>query len=280
MPDALPLQLRRFGYRTGYFTTGDLSFTRKDAWLRSIGFEELDGHDDPAYDGLDRHMFSAAPDGALYDRALAAIRDGSETRDSTLFMVLETVSTHPPFVDPVSGAVSEEAAFRYADAQLGRFADSLAADGFLRHGLLIVMGDHRAMMPVSRGEEEWAGRSTVARVPLVLLGAGVPTRRVDDMYSQHDVLPTLVGLVSGSLCLRADQGDLLDASGAAPRWTMHVRGDEPDVVDVYHDGGFSAVRLDGDDTRVVGGTASGAQKFVDAINAARIRALRRAQPGG
>ena len=51
------------------------------------------------------------------------------------------MSTHHPYIDPVSGARSQEAVFRYADRQIRAFAKALKARGFFDHnGVLMITG--------------------------------------------------------------------------------------------------------------------------------------------
>ncbi len=267
--DALPELLAASGYHTEFLTTGDLSFVDKSSWLGAIGFAFMEGHESPAYAGYRRYMFSAAPDEALYARAAVRI-DSLSDAGQPFFVTLETVTTHPPFEDPVTGRISEELSFRYADRQLASFARRLASSGFLEHGMLLIMGDHRAMMPVSDREQAWGGRGTVARVPFVALGAGIRPGRVAAPFSQHDLRPSLQRLLQGRSCMRADEGDLFAAVPAPPAWILHVRGDERDVVDAYRTGDWTAVRLDGDETRVVAGDSVFGHTIVDVVNAARI----------
>ncbi|MBI3369297.1 MAG: sulfatase-like hydrolase/transferase [Burkholderiales bacterium] len=89
----IPSLLSRQGYHTAFLTTGDLGFLDKGRWLKRIGFELVEGHDAAFYNGMPRLHFKAAPDEALYDRALQYIgqRGGSP---QPLFLMLETVSTH------------------------------------------------------------------------------------------------------------------------------------------------------------------------------------------
>lgn len=114
------------------------------------------------------------------------------------FLTLETVSSHQPFYDPVSGRISTEGTFRYTDAALGRFLDRLQATGFLKDGLLIVTSDHRAMTPATAQERAHMGPRRLSRIPL-LLDKGVPVGKEEQTLtrSQQDLPPSLATLLTG-----------------------------------------------------------------------------------
>ena len=169
--ETVPRALNELGYHTAFLTTGNLGFLDKGTWLKSIGFAEAEGHDYPGYRGLPRFHFDAATDDALYDRTL---RWMEANEGNPFFLMLETVSSHQPYVDPSTGIKSIELAFRYADAALGRFVTALRRTGYLDRGYLVVMGDHRAMVPVSKAESERYGDRAYSRVPLLLLGPSSP----------------------------------------------------------------------------------------------------------
>ena len=170
----LPSLLGRHGFHTAFLTSGDLGFMHKGDWLRRVGFDEIEGHQAPFYDGHQRYHFGAAKDDVLYARALQWM---SERAQGQYFLTLETVSTHQPFFDPENNRASAQGAFRYADAALDRFIRQLQSSGFLDNGLLIVTSDHRAMVPASADEKERLGPRHLSRTPLLLLGRGIAPRQ-------------------------------------------------------------------------------------------------------
>lgn len=279
---SLARTLSRAGYRTEFLTTGNLRFSNKGAWLESLGFDVIEGHTHPFYNDWERYHFEAAPDEALYGRVLASIaanRAHTPADDTPFFMLLETVSTHPPYLNPRTGGRSEHAAFQYADEELGRFYDRLRADSFFANGVLIVTGDHRSMTPVKSSERERFGRTAASRVPLVIVTGNRPTRAiVDAPFQQVDMIPSLRSLVTHSFCLTTFQRSFLApvSSTAAPasRSTgpiLHARGDDRDVVDVFLGTHNGAVRLDGDNTRFVEWAGLPPPEVLHLINFDRIR---------
>jgi len=200
---SVPKMLHEFGYESLFLTTGNLSFLGKGNWLNDIGFDYTEGHDAPYYHGMKRFNFDAAPDDALYGRALQELR---RKKGSPIFMTLETVTTHHPYIDPASGIHSQELTFRYADHQLGVFINELKSSGFFDNGYLMILGDHRAMVPISNSEKTRYGDRAYARTPLSIIGHGLNGEQETAKFSQSDLLPSLRHwLGRGSQCVSANQ---------------------------------------------------------------------------
>ncbi len=136
---ALPDIAHRAGREAAFFTTGDVAFLDLGAWLQHLGYDIVGSTSDPFYKGMKRWQFGAAEDAALYDRFL----DWLDTRrDARPFVsTLLTESTHPPYVDPRSGKIDPENAFKYVDAEIARFYRELKKRGFLDHGGVADPGD-------------------------------------------------------------------------------------------------------------------------------------------
>ena len=267
--NSLPKVLAPHGYRTAFLTTGNLSFTNKGPWLRSIGFDTAEGHNAKDYDGFPRTVFDAAPDSALYLRAMRAVRAWSS---KPLALVLETVSSHQPWRSVDGGADDEEDVIRYTDRQLGIFRDSLSSAGYFAHGILIIVGDHRAMTPLSHREWERYGRSAVARVPLVVVGDGIRAGTSDPRaFQQIDLLPSLESVVSSRTCRSPQQGWFLGPHVVPPPFVIHAMGEDRDLLYVRSDSGEAIVRTEGDATHVVWGHVARGSAIIDAINYERIR---------
>jgi lipoteichoic acid synthase len=262
--------LEAAGYRTHFFTSGDLGFLDKAPWLESLGFDHWEGAEHPFYAGWPRGGFSAAEDRALYLRLLDWMQ-GPEARRPWFAFVL-TVQSHPPFVDKDSGKLDEAAVFGAIDAEVGRFHDELAARGFFEHGLLLITGDHRSMTPLHPEERARHGDAAFARVPMIVVGnAGLPHGAIDAPFSHTDLLPSLADLVGSTSCRRADQGLFLRGDVVAPSWILHARGDARNRIDVYAGGRASALILDGDDSRWIGNRPPQWQAIEDEIHRDRIR---------
>ncbi|WP_447553421.1 LTA synthase family protein [Vreelandella sp. EE22] len=246
---ALPHQLRTRGYQSTFLTSGDLSYTRKGEWLSHIGFDELHGHDTPAFDGMARHHFDAVEDAALYDHALSFL-DQRRSSPQPQFVVIENVSTHHPFIHPDTQERSEEQVFRYMDDTAADFIEALKRQRFFDDGLLVVVSDHRAMTLVTRKEQALLGRAGASRIPGFILTGEEGQGEVSALYHQADLMPTLLQHVSESpYCQARPLRSLLEPAGTWPLCVFHARGDQRDRVDVFCPHGQGSIRVDGDDSR-------------------------------
>ncbi|WNL40142.1 LTA synthase family protein [Halomonas sp. PAMB 3232] len=248
---ALPHALAARGYKRSFLTSGDLSFTHKGEWLSHIGFDTLQGHDTPAFDGLARHHFNAVEDAALYEHALSFLRQRQRSPHPQ-FVVIENVSTHHPFVHPDTHERSEEQVFRYMDDTAADFIEALKRDGFFGNGLLVVVSDHRAMTMMSREEHALLGRAAASNVPGFILTGEKGVGEVSGLYHQADLMPTLLAHVSEPpYCHQSPPRSLLNPDDTSPACVFHARGDQRDLVNVFCPQGQGVIRVDGDDSRFV-----------------------------
>jgi hypothetical protein len=265
----VPGLLKYSGYWTEFLTTGDLRFTAKDLWLLKIGFDQIEGHESPFYDGLKRIHFNAASDKNLYDRVLTRLR---ELEGRKYFLVVETVSSHQPFTDPISGELAPiEVPFRYTDEMVGFFYDALKSQGFFDNGLLFIVGDHRSMTPLIPGEYELYGESSTARVPLLIADGGRSGHQViEKAFQQTDLLPSMMSAFSGFRIDSPFYGDFLTEPLRSPRYILCARGDNRSLVSVFGDNVQTTIKLKGDKTGVVGGEIEEFKFIIDKINYERI----------
>lgn len=243
---SVPRMLNGLGYDTAFLTTGNLGFMEKGKWLKDIGFNVIEGHESPAYEGLKRYQFDAAPDEALYSHALAQLK---AHRAKPIFMALETVSTHLPNVDPETGTHSQELTYRYADRQLGKFVRGLRSTGFFSHGTLIITADHRAMVPMGLKEETMYGDRGLVRIPLTVVGTGFAAHEETASFSQTDLLPSLRNSIgSGAQCIGANQGLFLPTVEHKPQCIYTNRSYAVNDVFVHCGAQNFAIELNGDKT--------------------------------
>ncbi|MES2949596.1 MAG: LTA synthase family protein [Pseudomonadota bacterium] len=244
----MPRMLRSEGYNTVFLTTGNLGFVGKGKWLKDIGFDVIEGHDAPFYQGMKRYQFDAASDDALYGRALRQLQ--ARGSDAPTFMTLETVTTHLPNIDPASGTHSQELTYRYADRQLGDFVRKLQSMGFFDNGTLVITADHRAMVPMGLKEQALYGDRGYARVPLAILGKGLDSREELASFSQTDLLPSLRHAVAeGTHCVGANQGVFLPKAIHVPQCIYTNRSYNTNHVFVHCGANNFSIALNGDQTQ-------------------------------
>ena len=259
-PASVPRELAsNGGYHSAFLTSGNVGFTSKGKWLTSLGFDYVEGHDYPGYEGLDRLHFDAPADEFLYARSLDYVREQTEAA-APLFLTVESVSTHHPYIHPLSGERSAEAVFRYMDETVDDFYRQLQEMDFFDNGLLVIVGDHRAMIPIRSAEEERFAQAAASLVPMIVVG-GKTQGKIATPFHQSDILPSLGALTGEQYCQSESyQSFLTPAAQDGARCLYHARGDNRDHIDAFcplPDGteARAAVLLHGDDTRILDSTA-------------------------
>ena len=252
----VPGEFNRAGYHTAFLTTGPLDFSKKGAWLTDIGFQEIEGNEQPFYEDWPKIQFYAAADEALYARSL----DWIERRPSEVPWMLSmlTISSHQPYIDPETMQPDPEQAFRYADRQVAAFIRSLMSAGYFENGILLVLGDHRSMTPLLKEEEEKFGSEAQSKVPFLIFGEGF-TGANHSIFQQSDLLDSFRHWLGSEVC---EEGGLSSvfAEDKTTACAMHVRGSSHSEVDVFCPEGVGLVKLDGDDTRFVESEGINARK--------------------
>lgn len=251
LSNTIPNILKNKGYYTAFLTTGDLSFASKGPWMNDIGFDYVEGHDAPFYDGLPRLHFRSAADEHLYARVLQYYNE-KRSEERPLFITIENVSSHQPFIHPHTRKRDIEAVFHYMDDAAADFYQQLSQDGFFADGgLLIVTSDHRSMTPVSRFEHKQFGPSAVSRIPTFIAYKGVSPQEVTTLTHQSDILSTLAQYTSAQSCRLNHRIDLLATPKTQDRCVFHARGDNRDYIDVICSTGNGQILLQGDDSKFV-----------------------------
>lgn len=247
---SLPRIFANAGYKTAFLTTGPISLYRKGEWMSELGFRHVEGNEHPFYAEEERYAFKSPSDAALYRRGL----EWMQTADSPYLMVLETVTTHQPYTDPVSGERSLEKAMRYADKAFGEFLGALDTSGFFEQGLLVVVSDHRSMTPVPARELEHFGAGALSRVPAFMIAKELTPGSVNErVFSQADLVPTFDWWLSGKTQLKTQDAIMLKTEGKA-KCAFHERGDRRGVLQVICPEGHGQIYLAGDETRFVQST--------------------------
>lgn len=239
------------GYRTAFFTTGDLGMGRRRQWLDAIGIEYAEGADHPFYRGMPRATFDAAADAALVDRFLGWY-DRERPRGPFMATLL-TVGTHPPFTLPGRGVVGDDETMREADRQVARLAATLRERHFFDNGLMIVVGDHRAMTPIPREERRALGSAAEVRVMAFALGkTGLPPGEIHGNFQQLDLIPSLQHLLAHRSCRDEWQGRFLGPGPDPADYVVHSDPMKRNELTLIEGAREYQILLDGDDTRFVG----------------------------
>ncbi|RVU32661.1 LTA synthase family protein [Neptunomonas marina] len=237
----LPLYLSEAGYHTRFITNGNLKFSHKGKWLNHIGFDQVDGHDLPLFtnSGQRRLHFDAVPDALLYEAALQHARSA----DQPYFMVLENVSTHHPYIQPETLERSQELVFRYMDNTVANFYEALEGINFFENGVLMIVSDHRAMIPMTKHEIDIFGRAAASRIPAIIVEKGRAPTRIDRPVHQSDLV------TSFAACNSDSPRSWFHEKGDQDACLFHARGDSRDVIDVFCPAGHGSIVLAGENSR-------------------------------
>lgn len=267
--NTLPAIVHRAGYTTHYFTASDLDYEQSGTWLRALGFDSVEGSENPYYAGMPRGEFNAAEDAALFSRFEQWLDQRQDTRP--FLAVLLTVSSHPPFAHPRTGELDAQKTFGYIDEQLVEFHAQLGRRGFLDDGVLLITGDHRSMTPLLPEESRDFGSRAFARIPLLVAGAVDMPRVVDAAFSQSDVPASLAHFLGVDHCRAPFNGYFLSQQPTPPQFIVHARGDERDRVSVYAGAASADYLEDGDASRWLDGGLPQADLIAGWLVAQRVR---------
>jgi len=272
--DTMPEALKGTkGYFTAFLTSGNLSFSRKREWLEHLGFDYLEGHDHTGYDGVKKRLhFDSVPDSMLYERSVEFIA-GLKQEAQPFFVAIESVSSHHPYIHPETGERSQEAVFRYMDATAGEFHSRLESTGFFDNGILLIISDHRAMIPISPKEQAVFGQASASLIPAILVAGPQWRGKIEHRFHQSDLVSSMQELTSRQYCHTGPFRTVLRPDESEPRCIYHARGDNRDHIDAFCPEGNYLVELDGDRTRIIqAGSRDRLQnrRILQQINAIRI----------
>ena len=185
-------EMKRRGYQTEFLASTPIGFLQKVDYLHGIGFDLANGRDEvPRFIAAPRFAFASPSDEVLYEELLERV-GLRRAAGRPFFFVTVTGSSHLPWHDPRGKRNSEASVMGYSAERLKGFVEKLRATGYLDSGYLLIMGDHRAMTPISEEELNRFGESAIGRVPLLILGPGIEPGQIDTRFFQEaDLFPKL-----------------------------------------------------------------------------------------
>ncbi len=176
------------GYKIKFFHGADLVFGM-DTLLHSLRFDfENSDANDEIYKNEERYIFNGVTDEILYKNVLKHLEDDVASNDN-YFYIVRTLTSHSPYTDPISKKDSLELTIRYADNALKGLVEQLENNGFFENGILVVIGDHRAMTPALSFEKK---NLDTARIPLIIKTQKEPDHRVIPNTVSHQSLGTIL----------------------------------------------------------------------------------------
>lgn len=267
--ESVPNVLKAHDYHTAFLTGADVKFSNVIDWLKSIGFDYVEGSENHFYDKAERFQIKSVADRLLLQRSANWVNENASNKP--FFLYIATMSTHHPFIHPVTHNTSIGGAFQYTDAEVGTFHQALKDSGYFKNGLLIIVGDHRAMVPISNEEIAKYGLiKAMTQIPMIISYGGLTQpERVEEAFQQVDIANSLKNLVSDSTCVSDWQGDLLTKPRQPAKFILYRRGDTRNLTSIFSGNATYTLKLDGDDTQLINSESTDItlrQHLTDVIN--------------
>jgi phosphoglycerol transferase MdoB-like AlkP superfamily enzyme len=213
---ALPRILKERGYNTNFYHGSRLNFDNMQGILLTNGIDNFVGKKDFPEEITSKYHWGA-PDTVLMDRAAIEISKLKEP----FFSEILTISNHSPYEIPEEYQMHEEyrkkyghrdknpdnddsdmlrySAFRYTDTALKEFFENVKDEPWYNNTLFVLVADH--------GKEGMQNK-----IPLLLYtpDGSLKPKKVEDIGSQVDILPTVMGYLGGEYKNAAWGKDLLN----------------------------------------------------------------------
>lgn len=261
--ESLPQKLQRGGYYTSFLTSVEMNEPLRNI-VDLAHFDEVSDFRDSFYGDKPRIIFNAPADEYLFANALMQIRHKNFTQP--YLMVISTISGHGPYIDPRSKEQSFAKVNDYVDEELFKFVETLKKEGFFKNGMMLITGDHRAMLPVSSKELQTLGSLAEGRVPLIVLDNEIKGKH-QGVYSHNDIAPSLQYYLTQQGCFNQFQNNLF-VNNQKENCILYQKSMPRDEVDLLCTNQQTAICLNGDDTAYCQNVA--AQKYIDFVNWLRI----------
>ena len=244
------------GYHTAFFTSASWVYS-KDEILKRAGFDEISKDTDPFYDAKKRFVFHSVSDDVLYANAEQWMENYKLS--NPYLLVLETTTTHNPFIDPKTGEESLENSIRYADQALGDFIKQLKDKNLLDNTLVVITSDHRAMLPLTAEQSRVFGKTAEASIPFVIIGSPLKTDQ-HGVFSHTDLAPSLEYLTLPQACWHDFQQNMFAAQTQRTSCTIFCSLIHRHQLQIDCQGQYAQINMYPHFNRLAGGTISPGQK--------------------
>jgi phosphoglycerol transferase MdoB-like AlkP superfamily enzyme len=181
---SISAEFKREGYHTVMFLP--VRFVDNlDVVSEKCDFDTVIDDKDPFFNNAERYIFNGVDDSVAFKR-LVNLTEELKSNPKPHFIFMKTTTMHAPYVDPVTQTYSFEATVQFFDRAYKDFMNDLKASGYFdRGGVLVVTGDHRAMVPMGSQEQMRYGVWAIQKVPLVFFGQNL--KPVDDKNEYNHV---------------------------------------------------------------------------------------------
>lgn len=202
---SLPSRIREFvraGYYTEFLSPSELEYGAMAKTLHELGFSRV-LHSDMVdrFRTAPHFTWDAAPDHVLFEEALERV-SALRAQKRPFLLTLLTITGHDEIKHPLGGPENEAGIRAYVDQSMVHFIEQLEQGGHLHDTTVIITGDHRKQYPLRRQEVARFGIGAIARIPVLLLGAGVKAGTSSQPIQQIDILDNIDSLARGEYTTR------------------------------------------------------------------------------
>ena len=270
--DSIPANFAKNGYKTILYSGNDTTFGSVALMAKNSCIKEIydTGYNSVFLNEDKKYVFNGVDDSVLYNSIINWYKK-DENKKSPFFMLVTTVTTHQPYIYPVTKTNSYDKTLKFADNAINDFINKLKEENYFENGILVITGDHRAMLPISKEEYEKLGDIANGMLPLVIIDGG-KNLSIKGNYSHTDLGKSLEYLTLEKVCFNDFQNNIfLDEN--KEKCTIFQGLLDVSIVDVKCGNNYGKIKLDGDKTRFLGDSKidkENMKKILDYINFTRI----------
>ena len=245
--DAIPKHFKEQGYNTFLISGCDLLIGNHNLIAKNSEIEYLyDTAEHNVFKNEDRkYVFYGVEDKVLYEYIENWYKN--QKNNNPFFLFVTTVSTHLPYTHPVTKKNSYSDVMKYADEEINNFIEKLKKVKYFDNGILVITGDHRAMLQTFPQEYDKLGPLAHAAIPLVIIGNG--QNEIKGTYSHIDIGKSLEYLMLDNVCYNPFQRNIFKDNNQG--CVMHQQSSNFSIIDVKCQEEFGQILLDGDNTRFI-----------------------------
>ena len=208
---SLPYVMKNAGYATIMAYAYKPSPVQKVQYDNS-GFDYLVDYLDSRFpETAPRYRSDALDDKVFLGEMAKKVEYWMRTGGKNFFVQIITGSGIAPFAVPVENRIDPsqkefnfDKVMQFTDEAVAHFVQDLTRINYFRNGILVITGNHRASIPISKREFDTYGRLSVARVPLIIIDKNVKT-----FVSTNDISSASLGEIIQYLTLDTYSGSSL-----------------------------------------------------------------------
>lgn len=261
------------GYMVKLYSGVDNNFDGISKISKNAGINEMYDANNKIFSHIEkRYLFNGIEDEELYNVVLNRLKQSNKKQLE--LTIITTMSTHGPYIDPITQELSYDLTLEYSDNAVNNFIEELENMGYFKNGIVVITSDHRAMLTVTNKEIKKFGNFAHSAIPLVIIN-GKNKQAITGSYSHTDLGKSLEYLMLKKSCFHQFQYNIfLDSNSNNLGCILYQQGLDFSLVDVKCGNSYGQVLLDGDNTRFIKDKLNidnnKKQEIIDYINYIRV----------